>query len=78
MRNAVEALSLLLHTPNLLPPLSASFLSDLKELLMLCVKGAAEAIVLCSGLPAKARESSATAKEDTGRWRWVWLMCDTL
>lgn len=64
LRVAVEAVSLVLNSPNLLPPLNASFVSTLKEVLVACFMGVSEAVVLCTGLPARRQDSTSTKEAD--------------
>ena len=70
---------MILNTPGLLPPLNEGSLVGLKEVLVAGVRGASEAIVLCTGVLVKqGKEGTAPVKEegdrDKGgcvRWGWV-------
>jgi hypothetical protein len=63
LRNAVEAVSLLLHTPHLLPPLSKK-LSALVEVLVGCFQAACQATVALMALPGK-KERGVTGTADS-------------
>ncbi len=66
LRNAVEAVSLLLHTPHLLPPPSSTHLTTLAEVLIGCFQAACQATVALSFLPTKKKEVGvAGASGDT-------------
>lgn len=65
LRNAVEALSLLLHTPNLLPPLSHDTLSTLCKVLTGFFQAACQATVSLAALPPKKREVGVASAPDT-------------
>jgi len=68
VRTVVEAFFVLLHTPGLLPPLNEESVLGLKEVLVAGVRGASEAIVLCTGMLTKpAKEGTAPGKEEGDR-----------
>ena len=65
LRNVVEAVSLLLHTPHLLPPLSAARLSTISHVLVGCFQAACQATVALSALPAKKKETGQAGITDS-------------
>lgn len=67
LRNAVEAVSLLLHTPHLLPPLSPERLSTLTDVLIGCFKAACQATISLSSLSSRKKESGASGTSDAER-----------
>lgn len=60
----MEAVSLLLHTPNLLPSLSPARVSTLADVLVGCFEAACQATVALSALPAKKKESEVARLAD--------------
>lgn len=80
LRNAVEAVSLLLHTPHLLPPLTPDRLSNLTDVLVGCFRAACQAAISLSALSVRKKESGAsgvseTEKSKEGESEWGVTTC---